>query len=145
MRLALLALAMGVMPVHGQGADAVVLEETNVVDIHNEASFSLVKHRAVRIQNDNAGHHADFSIYMDNDMALDKFQLTLSDASGRLLRTFKQKDLMRTEFSEGLAADGYMLYLDVTPPSYPVVAAIDITVNFKRNNVSFPIFSPLDS
>ena len=144
-RLALLALAMGVMPVHGQGTDAVVLEETNVVDIHNEVSFSLVKHRAVRIQNDNAGHHADFSIYMDNDMALDKFQLTLSDASGRLLRTFKQKDLMHTEFSEGLAADGYMLYLDVTPPSYPVVAAIDITVNFKRNNVSFPIFSPLDS
>ena len=142
---ALLALTTWLVPVHGQGTDAVVLVETNAVDIYSNVAFSFTKHRAVRIQNDNGAHHADFSIYMTNDMSMDKFQLTLSDASGHLLRTFKQKDLMRTEFSEGLAADGYMLYLDVTPPSYPVVVACDITVNFKRNNVSFPIFSPLDS
>ena len=142
---ALLALTTWLVPVHGQGTDAVVLVETNAVDIYSNVAFSFTKHRAVRIQNDNGAHHADFSIYMTNDMSMDKFQLTLSDASGHLLRTFKQKDLMRTEFSEGLAADGYMLYLNVTPPSYPVVVACDITVNFKRNNVSFPIFSPLDS
>ena len=133
------------LPMHGHDADAVVLEETNAVDIFSDAAFSFTKHRTVHIQNANGAHHADFSIYMTNDMSMDKFQLTLSDASGHLLRTFKQKDLMRTEFFEGLAADGYMLYLDVTPPSYPVVVACDITVNFKRNNVSFPIFSPLDS
>ena len=142
---ALLASAIWVMPMHGQGADAVVQEEANSVDILNEVAFSFAKHSTVLIQNENGAHHADFSIYMNNDMAIDKFQLTLSDASGHLLRTFKQKDLMRTEFSEGLAADGYMLYLDVTPPSYPVVVACDLKVSFKRNNVSYPIFSPLDS
>ena len=145
MGLAWLASAIWAMPMHGQGTDAVVLEETNAVDIYSDVAFSLKKHRAVRIQNANGAHHADFSIYMTNDMSIDRFQLTLSDASGHLLRTFKQKDLSRTEFSEGLAADGYMLYLDVTPPSYPVVVACDMTVNFKRNNISYPIFAPLDS
>lgn len=143
--LALLASAIGVMPTYGQSIDAVVLEETNAVDIYNEGAFSFAKHRAVLIKNTNGAYHADFSIYMTNDMSLDNFQLTLSDASGRSLRSFKQKDLLRTEFSEGLAADGYMLYLDVTPPSYPVVVTCDLKVNFKRNNVSFPVFSPLDS
>lgn len=143
--LVFLASATWVLPMQGQNAHAVVLEENNTVDISSEVAFSYAMHRAVLIQNANGAHHADFSIYISNDMSLDKFQLTLSDASGRLLRTFKQKDLMRTEFSEGLAADGYMLYLDVTPPSYPVVAACDMKVNFKRNNVAFPIFSPLDS
>ena len=102
---ALLALTTWLVPVHGQGTDAVVLVETNAVDIYSNVAFSFTKHRAVRIQNDNGAHHADFSIYMTNDMSMDKFQLTLSDASGHLLRTFKQKDLMRTEFSEALAAD----------------------------------------
>ena len=143
--LALLSLAAWVTPMFGQGVDAVVQEEADVVDIYSEGAFSFSRHRAVHINNNNGAHHADFSIYMDNDMSLDKFQLTLTDASGRLLRTFKQKDLLRTEFSEGLAADGYMLYLDVTPPSYPVVVTCDLKVNFKRNNVSFPVFSPLDS
>ena len=131
MGLALLSSAIWVMPMHGQGVDAVVLEETNAVDITSDVAFSFAKHHAVLIKNDNGAHHADFSIYMDNDMSLDKFLLTLSDASGHLLRTFKQKDLLRTEFSEGLAADGYMLYLDVTPPSYPVVVTCDMKVNFK--------------
>ena len=143
--LALLALAIGPLPMYGQGVHAVVLEENNSVEVSNEVAFSYAKHRAVLIQNANGAHHANFSLYMSNDMAMEKFQLTLSDASGKLLRTFKQKDLMRTEFSEGLAADGYMLYLDVTPPSYPVVVTSDLKVDFKRNNVSFPIFSPLDS
>jgi hypothetical protein len=143
--LALLALAIGPLPMYGQGVHAVVLEENNSVEVSNEVAFSYAKHRAVLIQNANGAHHANFSIYMSNDMAMEKFQLTLSDASGKLLRTFKQKDLMRTEFSEGLAADGYMLYLDVTPPSYPIVVTSDLKVDFKRNNVSFPIFSPLDS
>ena len=143
--LALLSLAAWVTPMFGQGVDAVVQEEADVVDIYSEGAFSFSRHRAVLINNNNGAHHADFSIYMDNDMSLDKFQLTLTDASGRLLRTFKQKDLLRTEFSEGLAADGCMLYLDVTPPSYPVVITCDLKVNFKRNNVSFPVFSPLDS
>ena len=142
---ALLAMVTLVMPMHGQSIDAVVLEETNAVDIYSDVAFLFARHHAVLIKNANGAHHASFSIYMNNDMSLDKFQLTLSDASGRLLRTFKQKDLKRTEFSEGLAADGYMLYLEVTPPSYPVVVACDMNVNFKRNNVSFPIFSPLDS
>lgn len=143
--LTLLVSALWATPMHGQSTNAVVQEESNTVDITNEAAFSFAKHRAVLIKNANGAHHANFSIYMSNDMSLEKFQLTLSDASGHLLRTFKQKDLTRTEFSEGLAADGYMLYLDVTPPSYPIVAVCDLKVNFKRNNVSFPIFAPLDS
>ena len=143
--LMLLALATWGVPMAGQSTDAVVLEENNAVDITNDVAFSFAKHHAVLIKNANGSHHADFSIHMGNDMSMEKFQLTLSDASGTILRTFKLKDLKRTEYSGGLAADGYMLYLDVTPPSYPVIATCDLKINFKRNNVSFPIFSPLDS
>ncbi len=143
--ISLLSMTALVASMHGQEADAMVVEEVNAVDISDEVAFSFSRHRAVLIKNANGAHHADFSIYMGNDMSLDKFQLTLTDASGHPLRTYKQKDLLRTEFSEGLAADGCMLYLDVTPPSYPVVAIFDLKIDFKRNNVSFPVFSPLDS
>ena len=81
MALALLSLAMWATPAHGQVANAVVLEEGNKVDIANDVAFSFAKRRTVLIRNANGAHHADFSIYMGNDMSLDGFQFTLSDTS----------------------------------------------------------------
>lgn len=133
------------VPAIAQNADAVVTEDNNEVRVGNGMAFTWTRHRSVTLHNERAAHHAVFSIYMSDDMVMDKFQLSFSDTSGKVLRTFKQKELTRSELSEGLAADGYMLLLDATPPTYPVVVSYDLKVSFKRNNISIPMFAPLDS
>lgn len=126
-----------------QEADAVVTAETNEVHVNSDMAYTWTQHRSVLMKNERAAHHAKFYIYMRDGMTMESFQMTFSDATGKVLRTFKQKELMRSELSQGLADDGYMLMLDATPPVYPVVASFDMKVSFKRNNISLPIFSPL--
>lgn len=129
----------------GQSADALVESETNRVEVTPAGGYSWSLERSVRIYHERGAHHACFSMYMDDDMTLDKFQMTLTDPAGNTLRTVKQKELQRTELSEGLASDGYMMFLDVTPPTYPVVVSYSMRVTSRRNNLSFPAFMPVDA
>ena len=142
--LACLALCLGFINAKAQNADAVVTEEKNNVTISDDGSYAWTLHQSVKILNERGAGHASFSVYLDKNKTLDKFQMTFADASGKVLRTFKQKDLMRSELSEGLVEDGYMMMLDETPPVYPIVAICDLTIKFKRNNIAFPVFAPID-
>ncbi len=132
-------------PAAAQTPKAVVMEERNEVNVYSETGFTWTLHREVLIADPADKEHTHFSIFLNKDMELAKFQITLSTPDGRILRTLKQKDLVNTELSEGLASDGRISYVSFIPTTTPTLAVVDMKVDFKRDNLSLPAFSPLDS
>ena len=132
-------------PAAAQTPKAVVMEERNEVNVYSETGFTWTLHREVLIADPADKEHTHFSIFLNKDMELTKFQITLSTPDGRTLRTLKQKDLVNTELSEGLASDGRISYVSFIPTTTPTLAVVDMKVDFKRDNLSLPAFSPLDS
>lgn len=67
----------------------------------------------------------------------------VNDSSGRMIRKFKESELKRTEFSPYLAIDECRMYLDYTPPVYPITITYEWTIDSKDNLIEFPPFNPL--
>ena len=65
------------------------------------------------------------------------------DASGKVIRKFKESDLKRTEYSPYLAIDDYQMYLEYTPPTYPITIIYEWTMDSRDNLIEFPRFCPL--
>jgi hypothetical protein len=51
---------------------------------------------------------------------LDNVDIKVYDKTGKQVGKYKKKDLTTVAYGEGLIDDGYITYLRITPPSYPV-------------------------
>jgi transglutaminase-like putative cysteine protease len=123
--------------------NAVVEESVTEVEC-TSATHAIVQFREVTtILNEHCADLATFVCSCSKNDKLTRFKGQATDATGRVLRKFKEGDLKRTEYSQYLAIDDYRMYLDYTPPVYPVTVTYEWTMESHDNLIEFPRFCPL--
>ena len=108
------------------GPDHAVQHFKGVTTIHNEHGASM----------------AMFVWSCSKHDKLTSFKGQVTDASGRVIHKFKESELKKTEYSAYLAVDDYKMYLDYTPPFYPVTITYEWTIDSRDNVIEFPSFCP---
>ena len=109
----------------------------------DQATHATTRHvERTTLHNEQAAGLAGFSVSCSKRERLTAFRGQVTDAAGRVIRKFKESELQRTEYSQYLAVDDYRLYLEYTPPSYPVTITYEWTTDSRDNLVEFPWFVP---
>ena len=124
-------------------AQVAVIEET-VTDIDcDNNTHAVQRFKEVRtILNEHGNELANFVCSCSKNDKLSNFKGQVTDAQGRILRKMKQSELQRTEYSQYLAIDNYKLYVEYTPPAYPVTVTYEWTIESRDNLIEFPVFCP---
>ena len=94
------------------------------------------------IHNEHGASMAVFVCSCSKHDKLTSFKGQVTDASGRVIHKFKESELKKTEYSAYLAVDDYKMYLDYTPPFYPVTVTYEWTIESRDNLIEFPSFCP---
>ena len=94
------------------------------------------------IHNEHGASMAVFVCSCSKHDKLTNFKGQVTDASGRVIHKFKESELKKTEYSPYLAVDDYRMYLDYTPPFYPVTVTYEWTIESRDNLIEFPSFCP---
>ena len=110
-----------------------------------ESATHAVAHykEVTTIQNEQGASLANFVCACSKNDKLSDFKGQVVDASGKVIRKFKESDLKRTEYSPYLAIDDYQMYLEYTPPTYPITIIYEWTMDSRDNLIEFPRFCPL--
>ena len=123
--------------------NAVVEESTTEVECINPTHVITRYKEVTTIQNEHAAHLATFVCSCSKNDKLTRFKGQVTDATGRVLRKFKESELKHTEYSQYLAVDEYRMFLEYTPPVYPVTISYEWTMDSHDHLIEFPRFCPL--
>lgn len=136
--------AGGQEPVSMTSSQKAVIEES-LTDVVCESATHAVAHykEVTTIQNEQGSSLANFVCACSKNDKLSDFKGQVVDASGKVIRKFKESDLKRTEYSPYLAIDDYQMYLEFTPPTYPITIIYEWTMDSRDNLIEFPRFCPL--
>lgn len=124
-------------------AQNAVVEES-VIDLVCDAPNHAVQHykEVTTILNEHGASQALFVCSCSKYDKLTSFKGQVTDGSGRIIRKLKESELKKTEYSTYLAIDDYKMYLDYTPPVYPVTITYEWTIESRDNLIEFPCFCP---
>lgn len=124
-------------------AQKAVVEEYSV-EVYCESATHAEQHfrEETTIQNEQGASLASFVCSCSKNNKLTRFKGVVTDATGRVIRKLKESELQRTEYSPYLAIDDYKMYLDYTPPVYPVTIRYEWTIDSHDNLLEFPSFVP---
>lgn len=127
-------------------AQNAVVEEL-VIDLVCDAPNHAVQHykEVTTILNEHGASQALFVCSCSKYDKLTSFKGQVTDGSGRIIRKLKESELKKTEYSTYLAIDDYKMYLDYTPPVYPVTITYEWTIESRDNLIEFPCFCPQSS
>ena len=139
-RQTLLVLLLATLQVAAQ--KAIVEESLTDVVCYSPTNAIIHFKEVTTILNEHGAGLANFVCSCSKNDELTGFKGQVSDASGRILRKFKESELKRTEYSKYLAIDDYKMYLEYTPPSYPVTITYEWTMESHDNLIEFPYFCP---
>lgn len=128
------------LPIKAQKA---VIEES-VTDIVCDGPTHAIAHykEVVTILNSKGASLANFACSCSNKDKLTSFKGQVTDANGRVIRKLKESELQKYEISKHLAVDDYTMYLDYTPPVYPVTITYEWTIDSRDDLTTFPRFCP---
>jgi len=129
-----------VLPVSAQHA---IVEESSTDISCEDATHATSRFKeTVTILDEHAAGLANFTVSCSPVSKLTAFKGIVSDASGRVIRKMKQSELQRTEYSKYLAVDEYVMYLEYTPPSYPITITYEWTLDSRNSLIEFAPFAP---
>ena len=119
--------------------------EESTTDVVCDGPDHAVQHfkEVTTIHNEHGASMAVFVCSCSKHDKLTSFKGQVTDASGRVIHKFKESELKKTEYSAYLAVDDYRMYLDYTPPVYPVTITYEWTIDSRDNVIEFPSFCPL--
>ena len=139
----ILFLALLLTTIHNTTAQNAVVEES-LTDVECISPTSaIIRFKEVKtILNEHGAVHATFVCSCSKNDKLSSFKGQVTDAQGHILRKMKQSELQRTEYSQYLAIDNYKLYVEYTPPAYPVTITYEWTIESHDNLIEFPTFCP---
>ena len=125
-------------------AQKAIIEESSV-DIVCDAPDHAVHHfrEVTTILSEHGASQALFLCSCSKRDKLTSFKGQVTDSSGRIIRKLKESELKKTEYSPYLAIDDYKMYLDYTPPVYPVTITYEWTIESRDNLIEFPCFCPM--
>ena len=128
-----------------QAVDAVVVLSTTQVDCRDMHNTRIGEQRVYRLINQRASDMARFAVGCSKWTRLTDFNAQVTDATGKVIRKFKKGDLKRSDLSTNFADDIYTLWLDYTPPSYPITIEFNWTTEGNHGNFGFPTFAPVEA
>lgn len=130
------------VPLHTMAQKAVV--EESVVDIVCDSRTHAFQHfkESITILSEQGASLAHFVCSCSKNVKLSRFKGQVTDGSGRVIRKIRESELQRTEYSPYLAIDDYKMYLEYTPPVYPVTITYEWTIESHDNLIEFPRFCP---
>ena len=128
------------LPIKAQKA---VIEES-VTDIVCDGPTHVIAHykEIVTVLNPQGASLANFACSCSNKDKLTSFKGQVTDANGRIIRKLKESELQKYELSKHLAVDDYTMFLDYTPPVYPVTITYEWTIDSRDDLITFPRFCP---
>jgi len=128
------------LSVHAQKA----IVEESVTDVVCDGPTHAVTHykEVTTILNEQGASLASFVCSCSPKEKLTSFKGQVTDASGRIIRKLKESELQKNEISKYLAVEDYRMYLDYTPPVYPVTITYEWTIDSRDILISFPSFYP---
>ena len=126
-------------------AQKAVVEEY-AVEVTCESATHAVQHfrKVTTILSEQGASLATFVCSCSKNDRLTSFKGVVNDSTGRIIRKLKESELKKTEYSPYLAIDDYKIFLDYTPPVYPVTITYEWTVDSRDNLIEFPVFNPQD-
>lgn len=124
-------------------AQKAIVEEYSI-DIVCDAPDNAVQHfkEVTTILNEHGAGQALFVCSCSKHDKLTNFKGQVTDSSGRVIKKLKESELKKTEYSSYLAIDDYKMFLDYTPPVYPVTITYEWTIESRDNLIEFPSFCP---
>ena len=136
----LTALLCALFTAHGQKA---VVEEY-AIDVDCDRPTHAIQHfrEVTTILTEQGAPLASFVCSCSKNDKLTRFKGLVTDATGRVIRKLKESELQKTEYSQYLAIDDYKMFLDYTPPVYPVTISYEWTIESHDNLLEFPRFCP---
>ena len=131
------------MPYSGQRSENAVVEES-LTDVECiSPTYAIIHFKEVTtILNERGADLATFVSSCSKTDKLTAFKGQVTDGSGRVIRKMKESELQRTEYSPYLAIDDYKMFLEYTPPVYPVTITYEWTVESRDDLIEFPRFCP---
>ena len=127
---------------HGTAQNAVVEESLTDVECISRTHAIVHYKEVTTILNEHGADLATFVCSCSKNEKLTRFKGLVTDAAGRIIRKFKESELKQTEYSQYLAIDDYKMFLDYTPPVYPVTITYEWTMESRDNLIEFPRFCP---
>lgn len=118
--------------------------EDSYTDIICDKTTHAVMHfkRTITILQKNGANYGSFSCSCSPSNQLIGFKGLVTDASGRVVRKIRQKELQRLEYSPYLAISDYMMFFEYTPSFYPVTITYEWDMESKDDIIEFPPFCP---
>ena len=130
------------LSLHTTAQNAVVEESLTEVQCISPTQAIIRYKEVTTILNEHGAHLATFVTSCNKNDKLTRFKGQVTDVTGRVLRKFKESELKQTEYSQYLAIDDYKMYLDYTPPLYPVTITYEWTIESHDDLIEFPPFCP---
>lgn len=126
------ALSLDKVPENVKKDAAVIvhLDETNL-DVESLDKATLRVHRIYTVMNEEGRHELRFRAYSSKDQTLEDVELKVMDAFGKTINKFKKKDMQTTAIGEGLIEDGYVTYVNISTPTYPVTVEYSYQHTYK--------------
>ena len=138
-----LLLLISLFCAHAVMAQKAIVEEYSI-DIVCDAPDHAVQHfkEVTTILNEHGAGQTLFVCSCSKHDKLTNFKGQVTDSSGRVIKKLKESELKKTEYSSYLAIDDYKMFLDYTPPVYPVTITYEWTIESRDNLIEFPSFCP---
>lgn len=127
---------------HGQ--NVIVLDASTQVVCSSVKKATVTNRRVYKLLNEHSEWASQFMETCTKQEKLTSFEATVTDETGKVIKTIKKGDLRRTEVSSEMASDIYTMYYDYTAPRFPVTIEFKWTTEMDGSVLMFPAFVPAE-
>jgi len=124
---------------------SVIKEEENILlEITAIDRFTYTVHKVETILNEKGKDELDFMQYTNKYISLENAEIKVFDAARKQVTKFSRKDMVTVANGEGLIEDGYVTYLKIPAPAYPITVEYNYQLKYK-GTVNYPSFNIMSS
>ncbi len=128
-----------------ENANSIVIEQNIEVTINSNKSYTIKKHKVIRVLNELGVKNVDAMEYYDSSIRIKSIDATMYNVFGKTIKAFRQKDFIDQSVADGYSVltDNRMVFLDFTPTEYPFTIVYDSEV-INENTAFIPSWTPID-
>ncbi len=125
-------------------ANVITHIDHTVLEVESIEKSQMKVKKAFTVLNEEGRGHLVFQEYTSKYNVLTDAEIKVIDKNGKQVNRYKKKDMNVQAIGEGLIDDGYVTYLVITPPSYPVTVEISYEIKF-QSTLNFPAYHYMHS
>jgi hypothetical protein len=122
--------------------NVIALQDSTSITVQTPSVYEVHYHKSVKILNEKGSSAAVFVTQCSKDDKITAFSGMVTDEDGQVIRKIKKSELQSTAYSKEMATDVITIYLDYTPPTYPIIITYDWCKKVTEGAIEYPSFSP---